>query len=219
MQRHAYKWAEVNPTQTSGAHMPSPDTYTDAAMIEALKKSNGSLIEAARLLGCWPETISHRAKKRPEVKAAIRRMPRGSYSDADIIKALKKAKGHVAAAAAALGCWSPTIRERAKVNAQIESLMIPEKRGAPIGHHNRRAGAGRLRRQKAGQTMDRLQAARLSAGMSQKQAGEVAGISLRTYQKIESGESPPRLDVLTKLAQAFGCVLADVLPENGKVEG
>lgn len=40
------------------------------------------------------------------------------------------------------------------------------------------------------------------------------GISMRSYQEIESGNPKTKLDVLDKLADGLGLTLADLLDEN-----
>lgn len=49
----------------------------------------------------------------------------------------------------------------------------------------------------------RVKTLRQSAGMSQNQLAEMAGVNLRTIQRIENGDSVPRGDTLRRIAQAL----------------
>lgn len=50
---------------------------------------------------------------------------------------------------------------------------------------------------------ERLMLLKTEGNMLQKNVAKAAGISLRTYQRYESGERLPDTDVLTKLADNF----------------
>lgn len=50
---------------------------------------------------------------------------------------------------------------------------------------------------------DRLQALKTEQSLLQKDIAQAAGISLRTYQRYESGERLPDTDVLSRLADYF----------------
>ncbi|WP_289132832.1 helix-turn-helix transcriptional regulator [uncultured Bacteroides sp.] len=50
---------------------------------------------------------------------------------------------------------------------------------------------------------DRLQALKMERSLLQKDIAQAAEISLRTYQRYESGERLPDTDVLSKLADFF----------------
>jgi len=56
---------------------------------------------------------------------------------------------------------------------------------------------------------NRIKELRARRGFSQEELSERTGLSLRTIQRIENGETEPRGDSLKRLAQAF-----DVLPEE-----
>lgn len=59
----------------------------------------------------------------------------------------------------------------------------------------------------------RLKAAREAAGLSPQQAGERAGVHFVSIYRIENEERVPTLDVLYKLAAAYGIKEArDLLP-------
>lgn len=52
--------------------MARPTKYTNDRIIAALAETKGLVYLAARVVGCDPDTIYHRAKKSPDVAAAIR---------------------------------------------------------------------------------------------------------------------------------------------------
>lgn len=49
----------------------------------------------------------------------------------------------------------------------------------------------------------RIKELRLKRGMSQEQLADISGLSLRTVQRVESGQNIPRGDTLSRLASAF----------------
>jgi len=51
----------------------------------------------------------------------------------------------------------------------------------------------------------RLKAKREECGLSQDKLSAKAGISTRYYQAIETAKKQPSLDIIFKLALAFGC--------------
>jgi len=51
---------------------------------------------------------------------------------------------------------------------------------------------------------NRVKDLRIRKGFSQEELSEKAGLSLRTIQRIENGETEPRGDSLKRLAQSFG---------------
>lgn len=65
--------------------------YTDAAIIQALKKSRGLVFIAARRLGCDPDTIYYRAKKSKKIEAVIR-YQRGQFVDLAESKLMRAVK-------------------------------------------------------------------------------------------------------------------------------
>jgi transcriptional regulator with XRE-family HTH domain len=57
----------------------------------------------------------------------------------------------------------------------------------------------------------KITAVRKKRNLSQPQAAELANISIRTYQRLESGETIVNLDYLNRLADGFQCSLEDIL--------
>ncbi len=57
---------------------------------------------------------------------------------------------------------------------------------------------------------------RINSGLSQEKLAEVAGLNLRTVQRLESGESEPRGDTITRLAEALNIKPGDLLICNKK---
>jgi len=54
-------------------------------------------------------------------------------------------------------------------------------------------------------------AVRKKRNLSQPQSAELANIPIRTYQRIESGETTVNLDYLNRLADGFRCSVNDIL--------
>jgi len=57
---------------------------------------------------------------------------------------------------------------------------------------------------------------RINRGYSQEKLAEAAGLNLRTVQRLESGESEPRGDTITRLAEALNIKPGDLLISNKK---
>ena len=51
---------------------------------------------------------------------------------------------------------------------------------------------------------ERIKTYRINKGYSQEKLAELAGVNLRTIQRIESGETDPRGDTIIRLAEALG---------------
>jgi transcriptional regulator with XRE-family HTH domain len=60
-------------------------------------------------------------------------------------------------------------------------------------------------------THKKITAIRKKRRLSQLQAAERSNIPIRTYQRIESGESSASIDYLYRLADGFQCGLNDIL--------
>lgn len=58
---------------------------------------------------------------------------------------------------------------------------------------------------------NRIKNHRTKKGFSQEELAEISGLSLRTIQRIENGESEPRGDSLKRLASAFGVSPDEIL--------
>ena len=58
---------------------------------------------------------------------------------------------------------------------------------------------------------ERLQQARLAAGLSQSQLARAAGVPVGTLQGWEQGRRTPLADVLPCLVGALGCAYEDIL--------
>jgi transcriptional regulator with XRE-family HTH domain len=66
--------------------------------------------------------------------------------------------------------------------------------------------------------MNKIRSLRTGLGLSQEELAEKTGLSLRTIQRIESGETKPRGDSLRRLCQALG-VTMDVFMDDKTSEG
>lgn len=55
-----------------------------------------------------------------------------------------------------------------------------------------------------------LAAARVNAGLTQKEAAALVNVSKRTLCAYERGERHPKVDVLNALCQNYGCTLDDI---------
>jgi transcriptional regulator with XRE-family HTH domain len=60
-----------------------------------------------------------------------------------------------------------------------------------------------------------LRAARESKGFSQEQLGVAAGSAAATISRLENGVRPPTLETVSKLADALGVPVSQLLEENG----
>ncbi|MCF0074428.1 helix-turn-helix domain-containing protein [Dyadobacter sp. CY261] len=61
-------------------------------------------------------------------------------------------------------------------------------------------------------TSDQIRTLRKSKGLSQEALAEMAGINLRTLQRIEAGDAVPRGETLRLLAQALGVPVETLSP-------
>lgn len=61
-----------------------------------------------------------------------------------------------------------------------------------------------------------LAAARVNAGLTQKAAAKKAEMSAKTLCAYESGEKYPKVDVLNRLCDIYGCQIDNIkiLPSN-----
>ena len=57
----------------------------------------------------------------------------------------------------------------------------------------------------------RVRRLRESAGLNQREAAELAGLSQPTWQRIESGEREPKLGEVVGMAAALGCLTSTIL--------
>ena len=63
---------------------------------------------------------------------------------------------------------------------------------------------------------ERLEELRRSHGLTQEQAAPKVGISLRQWQRWETGESEPTASNLARIAQAFGIAVSELLGLSGE---
>ena len=67
--------------------------------------------------------------------------------------------------------------------------------------------------------MNKIKSLRMGTGMSQEELAEKTGLSLRTIQRIENGETRARGDSLRRLCQALEVPMEEVLRESSAKEG
>ncbi|MFE7401706.1 helix-turn-helix domain-containing protein [Streptomyces sp. NPDC057557] len=79
--------------------------------------------------------------------------------------------------------------------------------GAPLAHAPERVIARR------GAIGNRIRFARLHANLSQEQVAPRAGMTLAPYNRIEQGHSAALIDSLSRIADAIGVPLADLVRE------
>lgn len=60
----------------------------------------------------------------------------------------------------------------------------------------------------------KIAALRRSRGCTQQEMARLCFLSFRTYQRIESGSSSPRLGDLVNLATGLNCSIQDLLPSE-----
>ena len=66
--------------------------------------------------------------------------------------------------------------------------------------------------------MNKLKVLRLRLGYSQSNVAKLAGLSTRTYLRVENGQHTPRISTKRKIAQALGAEIQQLWPitENEK---
>lgn len=62
----------------------------------------------------------------------------------------------------------------------------------------------------------RLKEMRTAASLTQKQAAERIGVVQSAVARWESHENHPRLSKLPKIAEAYGCTVADLLGDDNE---
>ncbi|MBN1954809.1 MAG: hypothetical protein JW900_07140 [Anaerolineae bacterium] len=80
-----------------------PRRYSPEQVAGALRQAGGNQSQAARLLGCWKQTVEAYVKRYPEVRAALDACRPRLKSPEQIVDALRQAGGHRGQAAQILG--------------------------------------------------------------------------------------------------------------------
>ena len=80
-----------------------PQRFRPDQVAGALRQAGGNQTQAARLLGCWTQTVVAYIKRYPEVKAALDACPPRLKSPEQVVAALRQAGGHRGRAAQILG--------------------------------------------------------------------------------------------------------------------
>ena len=65
-----------------------------------------------------------------------------------------------------------------------------------------------------GHPENRLQQARIKAGVTQEQIAEILSCDTRTIQRYEAGVLSPNQHTLAVMRRYYGCQLADLFPED-----
>src|SRR5918993_3006444 len=81
-----------------------------------------------------------------------------------------------------------------------------------------RAGGSRMRGE-SGEMMPgpiavKLRVLREERGLTQKQAAELAHVTLATLRDLESGKRPPYMPTLTKIARGYGVPVEELVEES-----
>jgi transcriptional regulator with XRE-family HTH domain len=63
----------------------------------------------------------------------------------------------------------------------------------------------------AGAIAAKLRVLREQRSLTQKEAAELAHVHLETLRRLESGERPPYMPTLTKIARGYGVSIEEVL--------
>ena len=93
------------------------EKYTTKQVVAAVKKAEGNMTAAAKILKCSPGTVSRYAGKYKAVKKAItthkakkkKEGPKEKYTHKQMIHEIREAKGILAVAARRLGCTRQTV--------------------------------------------------------------------------------------------------------------
>ena len=86
-----------------------PQRYRPDQVADALRQAGGNQSQAARLLGCWKQTVEGYIKRYPEVKAALDACPPRLKSPEQVVDALRQAGGCRGQAAKLLGVSRSTL--------------------------------------------------------------------------------------------------------------
>lgn len=57
---------------------------------------------------------------------------------------------------------------------------------------------------------EQLKSLREAAKLTQKEAAELLGVGQSAVSMWETGESKPKTDIITKIAEVYGCNIADI---------
>ena len=60
----------------------------------------------------------------------------------------------------------------------------------------------------------KLRVLREERGLTQKEAARLAGVGQRTLTRLESGERPPYMPTVTKIARAYGVPVEELVEEE-----
>ena len=146
-----------------------PERYRPEQVIAALRQAGGNQAQAARLLGCWKQTVEGYIKRYPEVRAALDAFPSRPYGPEQIIAALRQAGGHRGKAAGLLGITRGTLHTYFK--------RYPAARKV-------RDALDRARRKGPPQPVSRLYAERYSPGKVAEALRQAAGIKAEAARRL-----------------------------------
>ncbi len=62
--------------------------------------------------------------------------------------------------------------------------------------------------------MQGLRSARIAAGLTLEQLGEISGVDKNTVWRWEAGKSNPSIDMLRRLAKYFSCSVDELISSN-----
>ena len=83
---------------------------------------------------------------------------------------------------------------------------------------NERAGGSRMTEESGGMMPGpiavKLRVLREQRGLTQKQAAELAHVTLATLRDLESGKRPPYMPTLTKIARGYGVPVEELVEES-----
>ncbi len=99
-----------------------PERYRPDQVAEALRRAGGNRRQAARLLGCWKQTVEGYIRRYSEVKAALDACPPRLKSPEQIADALRQAGGHRGHAAQLLGVTRGTLARYIKRYPDVQEL-------------------------------------------------------------------------------------------------
>jgi DNA-binding protein Fis len=86
-----------------------PQRYRPDQVADALRQTGGNRSKAARLLGCWKQTVDGYVRRYPEVRAALDACPPRLKGPDQVVDALRQARGHRGRAAQFLGVTRGTL--------------------------------------------------------------------------------------------------------------
>jgi len=146
-----------------------PQRYRPDQVADALRQAGGNRSKAARLLGCWKQTVDGYVRRYPEVRAALDACPPRLKSPDQVVDALRQVGGHRGRAAQFLGVTRGTLCKYIKRYPAVQEVC---------------AALDRVRRKGPPQPVGRTYARRYSPEKVTEALRLAAGIKAEAARKL-----------------------------------